>query len=576
MTTSTRRKNKSGSSRNKKKQQAKAGKPLLDDPAPLHLHQLAGKENPLLWRLPHELLNSSLKDRIARLYAAGKRPKKHGLQETDAAEWLEKASHEPPTLELIWEAIGWAWALRSLVDTFDEVLWRRVFDHLVSLAGSFPAALLEEPLLHQWQNAELPLTLCRLFPSEPSCAKLGEAATDAMSQGLLDLLDGEGMLASRYWNRMGPLLATWTRMALIAEDTDLQCFRGDSLMHYQWLVRQTIRVTRGDGGQVLSPVGEAPYSPGLMQAAISFGGDDDDLEIAATALPGNRKTKYSAAALPSPGDHSEWAAATVLRSDWSRKARGCAVCWGGDTTQAEIWSGKRVLFQGEWSYSLTANGQAIVAESDWEEVCWHADDEIQYLELELPLQDGFRIQRQVVLAPEDGFLLLADAVLSDKPADLTYTSTLAPAADLQIEPAKDNHEAMLIADKHLGAMLPLAMPEWRSEASTSRWEHSAEGLVYQHQTNSNALYAPLFFDLKPKRARKDLTWRRLTIAQGLNILGANSAVGYRIRVGDDQWVLYRSLSGLANRTLMGQNLVCEFAAIRFDTEGDTDLLVQIE
>jgi len=53
-------------------------------------------------------------------------------------------------------------------------------------------------------------------------------------------------------------------------------------------------------------------------------------------------------------------------------------------------------------------------------------------------------------------------------------------------------------------------------------------------------------------------------------------VGYRVQTGGDQWLFYRSLSAPASRTLLGQNLLHEFLAARFDTEGDVDELLAID
>ena len=47
-----------------------------------------------------------------------------------------------------------------------------------------------------------------------------------------------------------------------------------------------------------------------------------------------------------------------------------------------------------------------------EPLCWVSDDDVDYLELEIEFGEGLRVQRHLLLARHDRFLLLADAVLS--------------------------------------------------------------------------------------------------------------------------------------------------------------------
>ena len=87
---------------------------------------------------------------------------------------------------------------------------------------------------------------------------------------------------------------------------------------------------------------------------------------------------------------------------------------------------------------------------------------------------------------------------------------------------------------------------------------------------------PLFFDLRPRRLTKERTWRRLTVAQQLEIQSADVATGFRIQSGKDQWLVYRSLAPPGNRTLLGQNISSEFYAGRFLRTGEVDEFIEIE
>jgi hypothetical protein len=73
-----------------------------------------------------------------------------------------------------------------------------------------------------------------------------------------------------------------------------------------------------------------------------------------------------------------------------------------------------------------------------------------------------------------------------------------------------------------------------------------------------------------------MTWRRLTVAESLNVVPADMAVGYRIQVGKSQWLIYRSLSPSRNRTVLGQNFSSEFVVARFLPTGKAETLLEIE
>ena len=161
----------------------------------------------------------------------------------------------------------------------------------------------------------------------------------------------------------------------------------------------------------------------------------------------------------------------------------------------------------------------------------------------------------MLLAREDHFLILADGVVSDRPAKLEYCSTLPLAAQVSFRPATETHDGLLAQKKPLALVLPLALPEWRSDSRSGTLKQAQAGLELSQQTSARSLWAPLFFDLQPRRFSKPFTWRHLTVAENLLAQPADVAVGYRVTIGKDQWLLYRSLGPKGNRTLLGHNLV---------------------
>jgi hypothetical protein len=197
------------------------------------------------------------------------------------------------------------------------------------------------------------------------------------------------------------------------------------------------------------------------------------------------------------------------------------------------------------------------------------------LELETKLTAGWRIQRQMMLARDDQILFLSDALLGEEPAAITYRSELQLARGVQFLPANETREGHLTARRAGALVLPLALPEWRSQSGGElRARDGVLELTQSHQ--GRRLFAPLLFDLSPARLRKECTWRQLTVAEQLTIQPADAAVAFRAQVGKDQWTVYRSLAAKANRTFMGHNIVSECQIARFLPDGNAEVLLEVE
>ncbi len=222
------------------------------------------------------------------------------------------------------------------------------------------------------------------------------------------------------------------------------------------------------------------------------------------------------------------------------------------------------------------------------------------------MADGFRIQRQFVMARKDRFLLLADAVLGSRRAALDYRGALPLGPQVTFQPANETSEAVLIGRKARAMAIPLALPEWRDNASQPKGQavtgvpllgtssvgrglpkrhcsfqavaHAAHesALELRQSAFGGAIFAPLFFDLDRRRFGKPLTWRQLTVAESLAVQPADVAVGYRVTAGGKQWLIYRSLTPSRNRTLLGHNLSSETLVARFTRKGEVKSLIEIE
>jgi hypothetical protein len=338
-------------------------------------------------------------------------------------------------------------------------------------------------------------------------------------------------------------------------------------------------MTRPDGGQVLSDGAVYSADAELFDAALLLVDDPEDVAIADQVLPG-RKTSRAVTQrktfFPDSSEHSAWSRVAVLRPNWLRGGQQLVIAYADGAMRSELRCGPETIWSGVWETRITADGTLLEPLSGWEDACWHTDDDVDYLELELKLTGDWRLQRQFVMAREDQFLFVADALIGPTSAEIEYTSCPPMAPDVRFVPEDETREGTLVGRRRpVGRVLPLAMPEWRSLHSGGDLDTSPTGLCHKQKVQARRMYAPLFLDLDSKRVKRRLTWRRLTVAEQLQIVDAETAAAYRVQVGGEQWVFFRSLAATASRTFLGQHLHDEFFAGRFDRDGEVDELISI-
>ena len=122
-----------------------------------------------------------------------------------------------------------------------------------------------------------------------------------------------------------------------------------------------------------------------------------------------------------------------------------------------------MIFSGVWQQEIRRDGEPLVPKDDWEEVSWISDEDIDYLELQMGLSGGATLQRSMLLARKDRLLLLADAVLDDRPGTIEYRGTLPLCLGMTLKTDGRSREGLLVGSKRRAKVLPLALPEWRAE-----------------------------------------------------------------------------------------------------------------
>ncbi len=526
-----------------------------------------------------------------------------------------------------WEAIVWAHALLPLAKLLDGARWWQLARQLHHLAASADVELTDDPLAQQLAHGELPWTLACVLPELTPCRKLAAGASTALSRGMAELLDGKGLPDARRLKAFQPLLACWIRCRLASEfsrgggdfENDSLCWNDDAEAQFPAAIHELIRLSHPDGSPVLvrgisgvaaeeiETTRQSFAATGrLAEAAARQVLDKQDRRAIRTLIAAHsaakkskatRRATASADELPLPSVHSEWARLAILATDWSPRSNRLSVAYHAQRVGIDLEVRRRLLLQGDWEFDVRVDGLPAQPEGEWSEICWVNDADCDYLELELQLTGGLRLQRQMLLPRQDDVLFLSDVLIGTEPRELSYRGRLPLADGVLLEPAAEEardevdaamsamigaatssvtSELVLTEKKPRAMALPLALSEWR--ADTRRGCLSAvEGTLELRQTaRGRCLYAPLWLDLKPKRFGKPRTWRQLTVAEQLVEQPRDVAVGYRVQFGSRQWLVYRALTARGNRTLLGQNLSTEFFVGRFQRNGESESILEVE
>jgi len=580
-----------------------------------------GKEPALLWGWP---LEAGAPGSASASGATGSASAPLDVDWAVAILLEEQAASTAPDVHEAMQFSALAYALPELAQKLPAETWWQLAEHLHDLATEAQQQRLTWPgdphdvLRQQLLAGELPLALSYLFPEIDPMRGLRKSARLALSEALEVVTDGQGLPHARLLAVLGPLFACWTRVRWMGERLSRGPWSRRADYQYQWLVRHAIRLADKGGRFVLTPsghcngTGEASGTQGtggasgsrsaasstrtfaggtcsaascwsrpLLSMALDLAGDNGDCAAATAALSARvvpKHIQFDADDLPDASLNSDWSGISVLSNGWSPSAIRLAVSYADDPVHIELAAGGERIFAGPWTLETTCDGVPVRVAGEWEELCWQSDKNSDFLELGVKLTEGLRLERQLLLGKKDRVLYLADIVVSrDGDSRRLHHAMHLPldaAAQWQGEPK--TRDGRLLGRTLRAAVMPLALPEWRTDPRGGELAEHDGRLVLTQESHGRAICCPLFFDLKPGRAMKDRTWRQLTVAEWMEVVPRDVAVGFRAQSGRGQWLVYRSLGPVGNRTVLGQNIAGEFCAGRFQATGEFDDWLEIE
>jgi hypothetical protein len=555
---------------------------LRDRTRPGKLNKLwKGRTSPLLWGWRQREIGPESAALLLRLHDfARKKGRLAGHVEGELRSWLDGARGAAPHPSLALESIAWTMVLPRLAGTASPALWWAAWEYLVETALDAGEPQEIAPLAAQLYGGELAMALAFQFPELAVSGQLAEQARQTVDEGAKILLDSAGMCAARDLPSIRALVGCWTRAYSLGVGIDRKFWAPTVPKRLHAAMMQMLHWSRRDGCAVLDDDDPARLEPAFMERLTELFGSRRTASVTGSWLPAYRAKlgvdSKSTGKLPDAAVHSEWGQTSLLRSDWTRSAASLALVWNEPAPRIEFSIGHEILALGRWHTELRRDGELLSHPGPWEEVCWISDSDGVYLELEQQLAPGLAMQRQMFLAREDRFLLIADALMGANPSKWEYSSSLPLVPTVTFEPAEETTEGRLNTRQGSYRVFPLALPEWRSASRGCELSQTTHGLTLRQSQTGMGMFAPLWIDLDPRRQTTPCTWRQLTVAEDRQILPRDCAVGFRVQVGKRQWIIYRSLGEHGNRTLLGHNLITDYLVARFERGGVVEALVEIE
>jgi hypothetical protein len=473
--------------------------------------------------------------------------------------------------------IGWARLLPRMARQLPAELWKELLSrcHQMSqLASDSPDA----PGLSQWLGGcELSAALGYCGDALPSGKKLARTAAKRFNDWFAD--DGEltDLALANGGASLWMVLASVCRTLPMLHAADRRVAKR-SMKRIHELAVWGANLLRPDGSTALQAA-VAPSEEFLRSIVACCDDKDRSLRCgfaqARSPLHGKRR-RFSEAEHPAAADWNEQAGLAVGRCGWNGRRGRFALHCGGPDTQLELGSGCEVVLRGAWQVELELDGQPLRPTGPWEEVCWQSDDDVHYLEIEQDWSEGVRLQRQLLLIRDDQCLMLSDAVLTDKQLPVDYCGRLPLGDSIQAQCDPDLRECQLLGRHPRAIVLPLDLPEWSTQRGGGTMTVRDRQLQLQMRGHAGCV-ATWWIDLHRERFDQPRTWRQLTVGENLRAVARHEAVGYRVQVGQEHWVVYRSFTAPRLRTILGCNLGYDFHCGRFDpSDGTIDPLLEVE
>ena len=511
--------------------------------------------------------------------------------ESSAESWLADVRH--PSTVTPFELLSLFDILLNFSSSLDDQLVWKLWRIALSAALDYRNNL-DEPMGSQVTpdqrlliSGEVPWQLGLLFADVEGAPEFARSGRKTLCRTLLDGTDTDGTPDAELLERLPLWLAPLVRAGESAARFERTLFSKAALSRFECLIEVVAPMCRLNGQIALSN-GSSHDVISLLQTASKVAGfrknEPTRRYLARVASQtGHLKTGKKSAVDKTygkrnwPVTQSDWAQLACLRNHWSFAANSLVVAHHGHLPLIDLSIGGNPILSGEWGIELHCDGKAVPISDDWQCVCWHSDEDADYLELQLTIDDKHTISRQTLLSRKDDFAILADVVHCAGARRIACTSRLPLVEGIQTVSSIDSRECVLKGRRKTARVFPLALPQDRVLSTQGGFGPFANDLVLKQVSAAGCLYAPVVIDWNSRRRRAETQWRTLTVTEARAEVGAGAASAHRLQIGEQHLFIYRSLrQPKTPRAVLGQHILHESLVGKFDRSGDVAPILVVE
>lgn len=435
-------------------------------------------------------------------------------------------------------------------------------------------------------EAELAWSFSLRFPELKLSREYQPGARRFLGDLILLATDSQGVPRAEALPVLPPLIASLVRCRGLGARARRSAWRTPADSRFRRLLKQACRVARPDGSAGFQSI-DGPLStsrngdfrqPGARQRPRR-GARHRSLRLAEIVQQGMRlcdlRPSKRVGRAVTDSLHSETGRLTVMRGTGAAKTDWLGAAWNDPAGYLELLCKSQQVLAGPRKIQVQVDGTPVTGCDDYQVTCWFSEPDLDYLELRCQLGGNVVIERQAVFSRTDHFALLADAILAPAGRRVDVQATLSLPSGLRVEAGRFARDCWIRNGRRLARLVPLWLPQLRTESALGGLEQRDRDLILRAAGAGRRLYLPLFLDWHPRRSRRSAEWRSLTVSEGRRVVPSETAAGFRVRLGNDQWLLYRSLARRAVRALLGHQTRHQFMFGSFDRNGDVDPLVEI-
>jgi hypothetical protein len=442
------------------------------------------------------------------------------------------------------------------------------------------------------RHCELPWLAGLVFSAVKGSEKLRQAGAELLEHELVERTDDKGAPHADLLPRLPLWLAVSTRILQTAESQEITLWDADAVELYRSLIEKIAPIIRPDGRFALSHV-QVPESRQFAEEVLKASGWSETEAalrslFAAQPKRNGKRTGSSKIASEShstarrapreiciaPTNQSDDAAWAVMRTHWGADADRVVVTYDQPAMNIDLTIQGQSILTGEWYSEISSGSETFPFYGEWNSVCWQSDEDADYIEMQFVSMGVVRAERQILLSRTRQFCFIAESLAEIRFDQFNYQTRLPLVSGVKGTTSATTREVRLEAGKVPIRVFPITLPDQHVFSTPGRFEAD---LSLRTTASGTAWYNPILFDWSPARRSATAVWKSLTVAEEQKAVRPDVAAGHRIKVGNHQWLIYRSLKqSIEARSVLGHQTRYETVIGSVESNGDITPLMLVE